>query len=288
MYLDISDIESRLLPNGITEQLEVHVSLQLCDTKSFQNQPRICGNDRTLLSKKSLRSFFDTIKQCNQERPATRFSVLLLWDEISDDLHDFMTSTQNEFRSSCLEITTRSLYPEKGISDSIRGCYQWMQDHGRHIVGQFQDDYIFRKDAFTDCVDIILQIQHCNKSDPIITPHHCAKFWREIYENKSTPRYVTVGAKDYWIQLYDIACTFFTTHWQFSQHWDLYNLFFELCKVHPMDGMGLESSSLNHMMCHRAVLAMQPIRTLSHHMQTTEDIDPHQDWRILWDTIEID
>lgn len=34
----------------------IHYALQTCDLKSYQNQKRFCGDNRTDLSKKSLKS----------------------------------------------------------------------------------------------------------------------------------------------------------------------------------------------------------------------------------------
>lgn len=289
MNSDIKSNTTPVLPDGIETSLQVHFAMQLCDSNSFQKQQRVCGDDRTALSQRSLMSFVDSVLVCARQRPLANFTVMLFVDNITASLRDFCHKVVNFDWASNLQISMNDISPATGISDSIRTCYQWMQDHGRQIVGQFQDDYLFVPQAISDSVDILLQVQKQSATDALIAPHHFAAFWREHYRNVSSPRCVMIGRNDYWIQIYDIACTFITTHTQFSQHWDLYDMFLELCRIYQYQGHdhGLESQSLNHMMTQRGVLALVPMRTLSHHVQSQRELDPFQDWQQLWDTIDI-
>lgn len=278
-----------LLPNGTDQSMQVHFAMQLCDRHSFQGHPRVCGDDRTALSQRSVMSLVDSVRVAAEIRPRAHFNLMLFADDISQDLQRFCWDVMSSVGQSNVQIDLRDISPMHGIGDSILTCYQYMQDHGRDVVGQFQDDYLFQPQAISDSIDMLLQIQAHSNTDALVTPHHFAAFWRELYANQSTPRCIIIGPRDYWIQIYDIACTFITTHAQFSRHWDLYNIFIELCKMYQ-DGRefyGLENQSLNHIMTRRAVLAVMPMRTLSHHVQSQRELDPHQDWRDLWNSINI-
>jgi hypothetical protein len=175
-----------------------------------------------------------------------------------------------------------------GIAASIRDCYLWLQEQGRDIVAQFQDDYIFFPEAIDDAVDMFYQAQEQCKCDPVLSLFNFPDFFRYLYHNNSVPRLMVVGRHCYWVQLYDIACAIMTSHAQFSQHWDLYTDFFYLIdhrRTH--ENTYLENASLNLMFTRRGVLGLQPIRNLSLHMQGQQDFDPHVDWRPLWDSIVI-
>jgi hypothetical protein len=77
-----------------------------------------------------------------------------------------------------------------------------------------------------------------------------------------------------------------TTHLQFNQYWDLYETFFYLCD--HRQGLGLESASLNLMTTQRGVLAVQPMKTLSHHVQSSRELYPYADWRDVWNAIDVE
>lgn len=279
-----------MLPDGkdLQNPLYLHFVMQICDTKSYQNQQRVCGSDRTLLSKKSLRSFFTSITQCASQRPECVITVMLLHDSTSEDLLDYCRGIQNHCSNNQINIMLRDLSPESGIANSIRACYTWMRDQGRDVVAQFQDDYIFYPNAIDDSLDVLLQVQHEVKSDAIVSPFHFAAFWTELYHGIATPRVVVRGRNDFWIQNYDISCSFMTTQQQFAQHWDLYEMFFYLINLPSRHKHGLESMSLNYILTQRGVLGIMPMRTLSHHVQGSREIYPYSSWNQLWDSIDLE
>lgn len=279
-----------MLGDGISQPLHMHFALQICDTQSLQGRPRVCGDDRTMLSKKSVTSLIESVTLCAAQRPLAQIHVNLFSDRISHGLNEYCQNLAARRSTDRLCIEIVDIAPNAGIGESIFSCYQWMQNQGQEIVAQFQDDYIFYGHAIDDSVDMLLQMQRQASTDAIVTPYNFAAYWKELYENASTPRCIVTGRRDYWIQIYDIACTFMTTHAQFNQHWDLYNLFVELCKMLQFRDVhtGLESQSLNHMMTRRGVLALCPMRSASHHMQSQRELDPHQNWQDLWNTIDID
>lgn len=265
--------------------------MQVCDSQNWQSNDRVCGNDRTLLSKKSLRSFFSSVQHCLQSRPHCEFAITLIHDRISPDLYRWLQDIVQRVSNDGIVVSLQDLAPQQGISNSIRACYQWMRQHGSGIVGQFQDDYIFEINAILDCVDMIQNMRQNAQTDAIISHCHDSWPWKEQYLNRSTPRALMLGSTDYWIQIYDLSCSWLTTHEQFCRHWDLYEIFFELCNQDLetlRQNNNLENNSLNLMTTRRGVLALNPMRTLSHHVQNSQRLDPYVDWKILWDSINIE
>lgn len=261
--------------------LNFHYAMQICDTASFQGHERYCGSDRTLLSKKSITSIITTILDLKSKNSETEHELLLLTDNVTDNLKSWLFNLKS-FPE--LKITIREV-AKPGIADSIKECYEWLSQNGKNFVYQLQDDYIFQKNCLYDTAAIWFKIQNETGSHCIINPFNDPHYWVELYHNKITPRTLFFGVNSYYIQIYEIGCTFFTSKEQFDQHWDLYTKFFELVRNKSEK---LESTSLNYMFVRRAVLGITPMTSLSLHMQTEGERDPYVDWKALWDQIDID
>lgn len=275
----------------MTDSIHIHYAVQTCDQKSWQGRPRICGDDRTLLSKKSLVSLFESIENCVKRNSKMQHNVVIIDDHSSAELIDFLAKCQQKYSSDYVKIELQPLQ-KTGIRNSIQACYEWMSKNGQDLVYQVQDDYLFAPTAIYDVIDIFYQMLAETKIHAVISPFNDAWLWLTAYRNRTTPRAVIVGGNDYWIQYYDMSCSFLTSHAQFIQHWDLYNIFFNLIdKIdHNRDSNGksiLENKSLNYMLTQRNVLGLVPVRTLAHHMQTEQDVDPFAPWQLIWDKIDV-
>lgn len=263
--------------------IEFHYAVQLCDTASYQNLTRFCSDDRTLLSKKSLSSLGKSIKKVSRSKENTCHSVALIKDRCSTELEKFIDNFIEQNSDSNLIFYNINL-PNSGIRNSIEYCYKWLDKHGKDFVYQIQDDYIFNENCIMDATDMFYQMLHEVKTHPIIRTYNDPNLWSVTYRNRPTPRAIIVGKNDYWIQTYDIACTFFTSHHEFTKHWDMYSLFLDLV---DQKSSRLEMDSLNQMFTKKAVLGLMPIRSLSLHMQTELERDPYVDWEKLWHSIEV-
>lgn len=265
-------------------EINFHYAFQLCDIASRENKPRICGDDRTLLSKKSVLSFFESLKILLDNIPDSKHTICFFNDRSTNDLLDFVNVTIKKYQSPKIDITIQDT-SEPGILNSIRQCYMWLQLNGKDIVYQVQDDYLFYPSALTEMYEVFDQIKKEINYDIIVSPFNDFWLWLAIYRNSCTPRTVIVGKKRYWIQYYDMSCSFLTSHEQFSKHWDLYHRFFELLKTNSPD---LERMSLNFMLTQRGVLGLIPVNNLAFHMQTELEEDPHLDWRPLWESVNVE
>lgn len=264
-------------------EITFHYAYQLCDTQSNQNQKRICGDDRTLLSKKSLMSFINTINHCIDNLPESNHHVMIINDRSSNELLEFVNYCIEKYSSNNLKIEIQTL-PTPGLSNSIRECYMWLQTQGKDLVYQVQDDYMFKETAVYEMYEVYLQMKNEINYDIIVSPFNDFYLWLAVYRNSCTPRTVVVGKNRYWIQYYDMSCSFMTTHQQFSKHWDLYHMFFDL--IDKKNGL-LENHSLNYMLTQRGVLGLVPVNSLAFHMQSDFEKDPHIPWEPIWDSIDV-
>ena len=262
--------------------IKVHYAIQVCDSASYQGSERFCGKDRTLLSKKSILSLLESIEFCLADKQnSSEHLVHIIYDNSSDNLIGWLHCLSEKY--SNIKISLESL-AKTGIVESIRRCYQWLTDNGSQFIFQVQDDYLFDRSAIKESINIFYNLYNKTQTHAIIQPFNDVNYWATEYRYRATPRCIELGTKGYWIQIYDTSCSFFTTHWQFCRHWDLYEEFFRLIPLREKNN--LENKSLNYMFTKRAVLGMTPVNTLSHHIQVTPD--PYVDWRNIWDGIKVD
>jgi hypothetical protein len=225
-----------------------------------------------------------SVKYCSKQYPESLHHIAIIDDQCTAELKEFLDACSQQFTSDNIKIDIIRYDEPLGIRKSIENCYHWLQNNGKNLVYQIQDDYLFSEKAVCDMVDAYFQIKIETNSESIISPYNDSYNWLTTYRNKVTPRAVIVGKNGYWIQYYDMSCSFMTSHNQFGKHWDLYNTFFRL--VDEKDE-GLESKSLNHILTKRKVLGLVPINSLAFHLQTEIEKDPHIDYRPLWNSVEI-
>jgi hypothetical protein len=265
-------------------QIQVHYALQVCDVKSHQSQKRYASDDRTEISKKSIKSFLESIELACITHPNVKHSVAIINDHSSEDLIDFVKYHIIKYTSSSIQINLIDLTNVTGISESIKYCYTWLKDNGKDLVYQVQDDYLFFPNAIGDMIDIYQQVYSETGSECVVSPFNDPWYWHTIYRDRSTPRAVIVGKNGYWIQYYDMSCSFLTSYQQFNKHWDLYDKFFNLI---GSGSDGLENKSLNYMLTQRGVLGIVPVNTLSFHLQSDLEKDPHIDYKPLWESVKV-
>jgi len=272
--------------------MKIHYALQTCDVGSYQGQPRFCSDNRTEISKKCVKSFLLSVKYCSDHEPASMHHIAIIDDHSTAELKEFLYKCKDEFTSSKIKIEIIELKTKTGIRKSIEECYLWLKRNGEGLVYQVQDDYLFTESAVYESINMFNQVLAETDHQSIISPFNDVYTWLTQYRNRSTPRAIMVGRHRYWIQYYDMSCSFITSYKQFVKHWDLYETFFELIdqyKENEKKGLDiLENRSLNYMLTQRGILGLVPISSLAFHMQTENNKDPHIDWKPIWDNIKID
>lgn len=269
------------------DKILIHYALQTCDVKNYSVNNRFCTDNRTELSKKSLTSFLQAIKYLCYKKPETMNCIRIFQDSCTDELKDYISYLIHQYYSNNIIIDTTSV-DRPGIASSIKNCYDWLINNGSNLVYQIQDDYIFTKKSLFYSIEMFYHLYYKYKTHPIICPYIDPDFIR-MYEGKSIPRLLELGLHSYWLQVYDTSCTFLTSHRQFIQHQDLYNVFYDLVEKRIIEDnkIILENRSLNYMFTQRGVLGVTPITGLTFHMQGPAEKDPYIDWKPLWESINI-
>jgi len=259
--------------------VDVYYALQTCDIHSWQGTERYAGT-KTEIVRKCVTSFFRSVAHAAKERPESTHRVLIIDDHSTPATVEFLQKCMKEFDKDNISIIIEHLQTS-GVMESIKACYQRMEDKGTDLVYQVQDDYLFTETAIFEMIDVFMQLRNDVQTDAVVASFHDHRYWKTIYRYTVTPRLIFPAAYQNWMQIYDIPCTFLTSKEQFSKHWDLYYKFFDLIGTDE-----LENKSLNKMFTERGVLGVQPFNSVALHMQDDIWKDPYIDWKERWDNVE--
>jgi hypothetical protein len=262
--------------------MNISYALQTCDRLNNQNIIRYASPNKSEITKKCVFSFLTSVKNVANKFPEHSHNIKIFDDHSSIDTVDFLLKQCNNFTSKNLIIEFIAL-DTHGIMSSIRNCYEWLKFTESELVYQVQDDYLFIESAIFELIDIFFQLKCARNTESIVIPYNTPTLWNDTYVYTPTPRTIIPGIKRYWIQTYDIPCTFLTSKNQFNKHWDIYEQFLNKS---PTDER-IEPDTLNKILTTRGVLGLLPISSIALHMQDTICKDPYIDWQTLWNYYDL-
>ena len=176
-------------------------------------------------------SFFLSIEECIKIQPGTYHHVNIIDDNSCIEHIEYLKYLVKYFNKGNLKVQLSSS-SSSGIVETIKDCWNWLEQEGKQLVFQVQDDYLFEKNAIFEIIDVFLQIDNDLNTHPIVIPYNDPYLWNTTYKYNPTPRVIMPGKNRYWVQTYDISCTFLTSKIQFSKHWDMYEKFVTLGSDH--------------------------------------------------------
>lgn len=265
----------------MSDILNVHYALQTCDVSFNQTEKRICADTKSEVTRKCVTSFFESVKYAAQFQRDIHHTIMIFDDGSTEETVNFLKQCVETYNNENIKVLFRPI-KARSVMGSIKACYEWLLQNGKDLVYQVQDDYLFEKNAITETIDVFFRIYNELKTQAIVTPYNAPYLWSMVYRNKTTPRTVFMGSHRYWIQIYDISCSFLTSHKNFIAHKDYLYKFLEMNPKDP----DLEKVSLNRILVERGVLGVCPFESIALHMQGEYEKDPYVDWKKLWDRIE--
>jgi glycosyltransferase involved in cell wall biosynthesis len=261
--------------------LKIHYALQTCDIAFKQIEKRFCADTKKEVIRKCMTSFFESVKHAAQFQRTVEHIIVIFDDGSTEDTVSFLQGCAERYTKENVSVEFVSI-EARSVMGSIRTCYEWLLENGEDLVYQVQDDYLFEESAIAECIDIFFKLHNELDTQAIVTPYNAPYLWSMVYKNQTTPRTIFMGSNRYWIQIYDISCSFLTSHKNFVAHKDFLYKFLEM---NPRDP-DLEKVSLNRILVERGVLGICPFESIALHMQGDYEKDPYVDWKKLWDSIE--
>ena len=262
--------------------MNIHYALQTCDISSNQSQKRYCSDSKTEIAKKCVTSFLQSVHYAAKQRPECNHIIQIFDDRSTEELREYLRYLISKYNHDNIVIDI-SYLKDGGVMNSIRACWEWLEQNGTDLVYQVQDDYMYDETAIFEMVNMFFQVDHELGEHSLIMPYNDPYLWYHTYKYRPTPRVMVLGQSRYWIQGYDTSCSFLTSKKQFSKHWDLYEKFLN---TGPNE-YTLESASINKIMSERGVIGLMPINSIALHMQSELEKDPYIDWKSKWDSIDI-
>jgi len=262
--------------------LNIHYALQTCDISSNQNTKRYAAETKTEITRKCVSSFLYSVEYAAKISPDSNHVIAIFDDNSKEETVEFLQRCVDKFNRDniSVELIRKN---SGGIMKSIGACYDWLEDNGIDLVYQVQDDYLFQETAIFEIIDIFVQLNIDTKSDSVVCSYNDPRYWAHEYRYKVTPRTIIPGVNRYWIQLYELPCTFLTSKSQFLANRDILNKFLSCDPKDPR----LEAISLNKILTQRGVLGLAPMESVGLHMQSETEKDPYIDWKSRWDSIEL-
>lgn len=260
--------------------ITVNYSLQVCDTLFNSYSTRYCSDNKTEVSTKCVTSFLESVVFCAEKVKDCQHNIMIYDDKSSKHIEEFLKIAQEKYKRDNVTILVEKIHA-KDYMDSIRTCWNWLRDTEGDLVYQIQDDFLFNQDAIYQMIDIFMQVLNDTGIHSIVTPYHYYHMWTlDNYRYQPTPRMVIPGSRQYWIQCYDITCTFLTSRIEFNKHWDFYDQFLDL----DPRSENLENITLNRIVVNRT-LGVMPFESVALHMQSEQEKDPYIDWKKRWDSV---
>lgn len=258
--------------------MNVHYALQTCDSASSQTANRITGTPKKEITKRCVTSFFNSIQFVANIDPSINHIVKIFDYDSSAETIDYLLSLKTKHQRISIELESIT---EKGVMNSVRKCYDWLGQNGTDLVYQVQDDYLFHPQAIVEMISVFFQLKEELKEDCVVTPYNDPMLWLRTYRNRPTPRAIFAGSSRYWIQTYDVSCSFMTSREVFTKNKDLRDLFLSFPDTGDEDG-NLENHSLNYMFTQRGILAIAAFNSLALHIQGGLEKDPYLKWEDWW------
>ena len=269
--------------------MHAHYAVQTCDVSFNQVDKRYCNTNKATVVRKCVTSFFESVRRCAVQDQSTQHVICIIDDHSTPATVAYLKRLCKKYNNGNIQCIFEELTNVTGVMQSIRATYEWLRDNGKDLVYQVQDDYLFHPDAISEMIDIYQQLWKDCKTQAIISPWNRAELWltgESGYRYWASPRTVVVGKKRYWLQLYDISCSFLTHVEQLKVQWDIIEVFLGLPPRGDCHG-NMESISLNYMFTKRGVLGLLPVDSLALHIQADKDKDPHIDWKVWWDNVKV-
>jgi hypothetical protein len=283
----MTDIIKKDTDSKIEFYTTVHYAIQTCDIvltntdPKDKPHPRYCSDDKGEILQKSLTSFFTSLEYCVWAAPKVHHYIKIFDDHSSDRTLGYFERLIKRFACDNIHIEIHHL-EGRGIMNSTRECYTWMDQEGKELVYQIQDDFLWHKNCIFEMIDIFNQTMQETTNHLLIFPNNEPWPWHGFYRYKLVPRMLVPGAFRYWVSTYDVPSGFMTSVTEFRKHWDLYEKYFALPPYHPE----LETLSLNKILCESRTYGIKPVDSMAFHLQYAPNKEPYMDWKTYWDAVE--
>lgn len=265
----------------------VNYALQTYDITSNSCFDRYSTNDKQKLVQTCISSFFRSVKYAADQNLEIQHDIKVVDNGSTESTLDLIGRAIEKFNGQNINIELISLNSGSMI-ESMRFCFELLRDIQGELVYLVQDDYLYVEDGIHQMIDVFVNFYTETIHLPLIYCFNTPAHWKEQYRLRTTPRLIYPGKKQYWIQNYDISCTFLTHKKQLQKNWHWIEYFMSIDQVNGLNDRGdLENISLNKILVEENVLGLMPLESVGLHMQGEREKEPYIDWEKRWNSIEL-
>lgn len=265
--------------------MKINYALQTYDIASNSCFERYSTNNKKELVQKCISSFFHSVDYASKQNKEIQHNIKIFDNGSTQETIDLINRAIKKLESENLKINLVNLNSGSMIK-SIESCFEWLKNTEGDLVYLIQDDYLYIEDGIHQMIDVFINFFNETNHLPIIYCFNTPDHWINQYKLRSTPRLIYKGIKQYWIQNYDISCTFLTHKKQLEKNWNWVEYFMSLDQLNGIKG-NLENISLNKIMVEERVLCLMPFESVGLHMQGEREREPYIDWKKRWNEVEI-
>lgn len=250
-------------------EINFHFTYQIGDSI------KIGSEDRTLISKKSIVSFFNSLLQLKEYLPNSVHSICFFNDNSSSELLEFVQQQINKNKCDGVSLSIQNTI-ETGIYQSTRQSLHWLQVNGKDFVYPVKDYHIFSVNALKEMYEAINQFKFNSGYDILTSPFNDQKLWLAVYRNSLVPRTAQIE-NNTWIQYFNTSNSFMCIHQEYKKHWEIYNEFLSKLKD---NSEYVSRYSLTYLLTKNAFIFI-PVEGMACLIKE----DDEDSYRQLWDTI---
>jgi len=262
----------------------INYALQTYDIASNSCFDRYSTNDKKELVHKCISSFFHSVNYAS-ENDDNIHNIVVFDNGSTDETIDLINRAIERFSKKNLSIVLNRINSGSMIN-SIRICFDWLRMQEGDLIYLVQDDYLFTITAVHEMIDIFVRILNETRHPCLVYPFNTPDHWKVQYRLRPTPRLVHPGYKQYWIQCFDISCTFMTSKEQLIRNWKRVEYFMSIDQINGING-DLENISINKILVDDGVLGLMPFESVALHMQGEREKEPYIDWKGRWNAVDI-
>lgn len=160
--------------------------------------------------------------------------------------------------------------------------FHWLQSVGKQFVFNVQDNHLFEQTSLYEMFLLSNQFKFGTGYDILTSPFNKFKTWLAVHGNLNNIKLASTE-KNKWFQYIDLTDSFMTTHKNFSEHWDIYNKYFNNETPFVVDNF----NSLNVMLHTKRNFGFVPVNSLAYHIVPEIELSSDKSWITLWDSMDV-
>lgn len=161
--------------------------------------------------------------------------------------------------------------------------FHWLQSQGKQFVFNVQDNYLFSENTIYEMFVISNQVKFATGFDILAGGINHFSLWLAAHGSPEQHQVIKTQNSSTWINYFNLSDSFMTTHYQFSQHWEVYVEYFKSISANKE----LDLDSLNLRLMKKQIHTLVPLENLLFLMDSNIINHYNSEWKTIWDNTDV-